>query len=114
MRNINYIKNVILGGFNDRMDIFWKFCDVNLFLSLNDGFGLPIVEGYMHGVPCVTFEDLDATQDLYYPEAMLKVKDRSNESVTDTLKIALDKIGNMKRLLKSVICFRLILCLKNM
>lgn len=97
-------KNVILGGFNDRMDIFWKFCDVNLFLSLNDGFGLPIVEGYMHGVPCITFEDLDATQDLYYPEAMLKVKDRSNESVTDTLKIALDKnwkyeeiieIGNM-------------------
>lgn len=97
-------KNVILGGFNDRMDIFWKFCDANLFLSLNDGFGLPIVEGYMHGVPCVTFEDLDATQDLYYPEAMLKVKDRSNESVTDTLKIALDKnwkyeeiieIGNM-------------------
>ena len=97
-------KNVIFGGFNDRMDIFWKFCDVNLFLSLNDGFGLPIVEGYMHGVPCVTFEDLDATQDLYYPEAMLKVKDRSNESVTDTLKIALDKnwkyeeiieIGNM-------------------
>ena len=97
-------KNVILGGFNDRMDIFWKFCDVILFLSLNDGFGLPIVEGYMHGVPCVTFEDLDATQDLYYPEAMLKVKDRSNESVTDTLKIALDKnwkyeeiieIGNM-------------------
>lgn len=97
-------KNVILGGFNDRMDIFWKFCDVNLFLSLNDGFGLPIVEGYMHGVPCVTFEDLDATQDLYYPEAMLKVKDRSNESVTYTLKIALDKnwkyeeiieIGNM-------------------
>ena len=97
-------KNVILGGFNDQMDIFWKFCDVNLFLSLNDGFGLPIVEGYMHGVPCVTFEDLDATQDLYYPEAMLKVKDRSNESVTDTLKIALDKnwkyeeiieIGNM-------------------
>ena len=97
-------KNVILGGFNDQMDIFWKFCDVNLFLSLNDGFGLPIVEGYMYGVPCVTFEDLDATQDLYYPEAMLKVKDRSNESVTDTLKIALDKnwkyeeiieIGNM-------------------
>ena len=93
-------KNVILGGFNDRMDIFWKFCDVNLFLSLNDGFGLPIVEGYMHGVPCVTFEDLDATQDLYYPEAMLKVKDRSNESVTDTLKIALDKNWKYKEIIE--------------
>ena len=87
-------KNVILGGFNDRMDIFWKFCDVNLFLSLNDGFGLPIVEGYMHGVPCVTFEDLDATQDLYYPEAMLKVKDRSIESVANALRTSLDKNWN--------------------
>ena len=87
-------KNVILGGFNDRMDIFWKFCDVNLFLSLNDGFGLPIIEGYMHGVPCVTFEDLDATQDLYYPEAMLKVKDRSIESVANALRTSLDKNWN--------------------
>lgn len=87
-------KNVIIGGFNDQMDIFWKFCDINLFLSLNDGFGLPIVEGYMHGVPCVTFEDLDATQDLYYPEAMLKVKDRSIESVANALRTSLDKNWN--------------------
>lgn len=87
-------KNVILGGFNDQMNIFWKFCDINLFLSLNDGFGLPIVEGYMHGVPCVTFEDLDATQDLYYPEAMLKVKDRSIESVANALRTSLDKNWN--------------------
>ena len=87
-------KNVILGGFNDQMDIFWKFCDINLFLSLNDGFGLPIVEGYMHGVPCVSFEDLDATQDLYYPEAMLKVKDRSIESVANALRTSLDKNWN--------------------
>ena len=87
-------KNVILGGFNDQMDNFWKFCDINLFLSLNDGFGLPIVEGYMHGVPCVTFEDLDATQDLYYPEAMLKVKDRSIESVANALRTSLDKNWN--------------------
>lgn len=87
-------KNVILGGFNDQMDIFWKFCDINLFLSLNDGFGLPIVEGYMHGVPCVTFEDLDTTQDLYYPEAMLKVKDRSIESVANALRTSLDKNWN--------------------
>lgn len=87
-------KNVILGGFNDQMDIFWKFCDINLFLSLNDGFGLPIVEGYMHGVPCVTFEDLDATQDLYYPEAMLKVKDRSIESAANALRTSLDKNWN--------------------
>lgn len=91
-------KNVILGGFNDQMDIFWKFCDINLFLSLNDGFGLPIVEGYMHGVPCVTFEDLDATQDLYYPEAMLKVKDRSIESVANALRTSLDKNWNHEKI----------------
>lgn len=87
-------KNVILGGFNDRMDIFWKFCDVNLFLSLNDGFGLPIVEGYMHGVPCVTFEDLDATSDLYNSKTMIKVRDRSSEDVTKALQLALEKKWN--------------------
>lgn len=87
-------KNIILGGFNDRMDIFWKFCDVNLFLSLNDGFGLPIVEGYMHGVPCVTFEDLDATSDLYNSKTMIKVRDRSSEDVTKALQLALEKKWN--------------------
>ena len=98
-------KNVILGGFNDQMDIFWKFCDINLFLSLNDGFGLPIVEGYMHGVPCVTFEDLDATQDLYYPEAMLKVKDRSIESVANALRTSLDKNWNHEEIAEIVNMF---------
>lgn len=39
-------KNVILGGFNDRMDIFWKFCDVNLFLSL------------MMGLDCLLLRDI--------------------------------------------------------
>ena len=91
-------KNIILGGFNDQLASFWKFCDLNLFLSLNDGFGLPIIEGYMHGIPCVTFEDLDATQDLYYPESMLKIKDRSNNAVTNALKIGLDKNWDCKEI----------------
>ncbi|EJZ70196.1 glycosyltransferase family 4 protein [Lachnoanaerobaculum sp. OBRC5-5] len=91
-------RNVILGGFNDQMSNFWELCDINLFLSLNDGFGLPIVEGYMHGVPCVTFSDLDATQDLYCPEAMLRIEDRSIEVSTNTLKLALNKNWNSEEI----------------
>ena len=93
-------KNVILGGFNDRMDNFWKFCDVNLFLSLNDGFGLPIVEGYMHGVPCVTFEDLDAVVDLYDPKTMLLVEDRSTEALARTIRQALERTWDKKYIME--------------
>ncbi len=84
-------EQVILGGFNDRMEEFWKLCDMNLFLSKNDGFGLPIIEGYMHGVPCITFEDLDATEDLYFPEAMIKVRERSTDALEKMLVDGLKK-----------------------
>ena len=40
-------KNVILGGFNDRMDIFWKFCDVNF-----------IFEFKMMGLDCLLLRDI--------------------------------------------------------
>lgn len=92
--------NVILGGFNDQMDIFWKFCDVNLFLSLNDGFGLSIIEGYTHGVPCVTFKDLDATQDLYFSEAMIAVKERDNKVVVQELLKAIEKEWNRENIIE--------------
>lgn len=93
-------KSIILGGFNNEMNYFWKMCDLNLFFSKNDGFGLPIIEGYMHGVPCVTFEDLDATEDLFYPEAMIKVKDRNVEAITNAVKVALNKSWNQEEIVK--------------
>ena len=48
----------------------------------------------MHGVPCVTFEDLDATSDLYNSKTMIKVRDRSSEDVTKALQLALEKKWN--------------------
>ena len=96
-------EKIILAGFNDYLDTFWNLCDLNLFLSLNDGFGLPIIEGYMNGIPCVTFSDLDASNDLYFPEAMMMIKDRRTESIVQTVYKALNykwktmdiiKVGN--------------------
>ena len=100
IREYKLQKNVILGGFNERMSEFWNLCDVNVFLSLNDGFGLSIVEGYMRGIPCVTFEDLDATEDLYFPESMIKITERSTESVTNALQTALDKKWNHEKIIE--------------
>ncbi len=93
-------RRIILGGFNNEMNCFWKICDLNLFFSMNDGFGLPIIEGYMHGIPCVTFEDLDATEDLFYPEAMIKVKDRNVDAITNAVKVALNKSWNQEEIVK--------------
>lgn len=91
-------ERIILGGFNDQLELFWKFCDINLFLSLNDGFGLPIVEGYNYGVPSVAFDNLDAIEDVYYEEAMLKIEDRHIDIVANKIKEALNRGWNKKKI----------------
>ena len=54
----------------------------------------------MRGIPCVTFEDLDATEDLYFPESMIKITERSTESVTNALQTALDKKWNHEKIIE--------------
>ena len=56
--------------------------DLNIVASKDEGFGLSIIEAYSHGVPTVTFTDLDAVSDLYDERAMVKVQSRDDESLT--------------------------------
>lgn len=64
---------VLLAGFCDEMSDVWEATDVNVFLSKNDGFGLPVVEGYVRGIPCILNRELDAYEDIYNIEACIPV-----------------------------------------
>lgn len=57
--------DVILAGFCTEMGSVWQNTNLNVFLSKNDGFGLSIIEGFMHGVPSVMINDLDAAEDVH-------------------------------------------------
>jgi glycosyltransferase involved in cell wall biosynthesis len=57
--------------------------DYNIVASISEGFGLSIIEGFVFGLPCLTFSDLDAVPDLYHPNAMLLVENRSDNALTN-------------------------------
>ena len=52
--------------------------DLNIVASKNEGFGLSIIEAFTHGVPTVSFSDLDAIPDLYNEKAMIIVNRRGD------------------------------------
>lgn len=62
---------------------YYQQADYNIVTSISEGFGLSIVEGYSSGLPCLTFRDLDAVPDLYNPEAMLLVEERSDKKLSE-------------------------------
>lgn len=89
-------QRIILAGFTDRVNSFYNISDINIFTSLNDGFGLSIVEGYVYGLPTVTFSDLDAIPDVYNENAMLVADSRDESVFFELVKEALAKEWDRK------------------
>lgn len=86
---LNLQNNIILCGFVERNNIanYYIQSSLNIVASLDEGFGLSIIEGFTFGIPTVTFADLDVVDDLYYDEAMILATKRS----TFELKNAIEK-----------------------
>ena len=63
--------------------------DLNLVASKDEGFGLSIIEAYAHGVPTVTFSDLDAVTDLFNEECMICVDSRDDASFAKAIESGL-------------------------
>lgn len=65
--------------------------DLNVLASKDEGFGLSIIEAYSHGVPTVTFEDLDAVEDLFDENAMIRVQRRNDNDLGEAIEKALSR-----------------------
>lgn len=91
---------VIIAGFCTEMDSIWSIANLNVLLSINDGFGLSIIEAFSHGVPTVASENLDAIQDLYDERAMLTLSDRNNTELAQSIKKGLKKQWNQNWILE--------------
>ncbi|WP_349407186.1 glycosyltransferase family 4 protein, partial [Clostridium perfringens] len=86
----NLENTIILAGFCDNLNRFWELVDLNVLLSLNEGFGLSIIEGYMHGIPSVTFSDLDAVEDIYDSSSTILIEKRETSAVVEAIKKGLE------------------------
>lgn len=91
VERLNLKEKVFFAGFvpRDELKNYYSVADITVTASLTEGFGIPIVEGFVYGVPCVTFADLDAIDDIYDENAMCLCKDRSDESYSAALLSAL-------------------------
>lgn len=79
----------------------WISCaSMVVMASLDEGFGLPVIEGYSLGIPAVCFSDIDAFADLYSPDAMIPVRSRTDEALSDSILEALKFKWDKSRIVK--------------
>ena len=65
----------------ERLGELWEEADLNMVVSKVEGFGLSVVEGFVHGVPTLMFADLDAVKDLYSEDAMALIPARGDKDI---------------------------------
>lgn len=64
---------------------YYAAADINILASQNEGFGNSFVEGFVFGLPSVTFPDLYAVPDLYDPAAMVLAAGRQDQDLADAI-----------------------------
>nr|WP_319219501.1 glycosyltransferase family 4 protein [uncultured Trichococcus sp.] len=94
--------NFIICGFIENKEIpsYFNESKLNIVASLDEGFGLSMIEGFVYGVPTITFNDLDAIEDLYNDKAMILVHERSTEALSEGIESALKKNWDKKYIQK--------------
>ena len=60
-------------------------------MSLSEGFGLSLIEGMHFGKPCISFNDIDAFDDIYNPCAMIGVDLHNNEAVANGIRLLIER-----------------------
>ena len=62
------------------LELYGK-ADFTVLPSVSEGFGLSIIEGFVHGLPSIVFSDIDAVPDLYDERCMVLVHERTDEAL---------------------------------
>jgi len=65
----------------DELTGFYQQSDFVILASISEGFGLSLIEGFSFGLPCITFSDLDAVEDIFHSDAVLLLKERTDEAL---------------------------------
>lgn len=89
-------------GFVPREEMagLWEKADLNVVMSKEEGFGLSMIEGFMYGVPTLTFSDLDAIADIYNKNAFELFKTRDVEEIQNGIINCMERDFNRKEIIE--------------
>lgn len=74
----------------ESMSECYRSADYTITVSLNEGFGLTIIEGFVYGVPAILYEDLDSFDDIYDDKSCLAIRERDDLSLAKALERAIN------------------------
>lgn len=102
IKDYSLTNNAFLVGQVDINELskYYTIANVTVLLSKEEGFGRPIIESYVFGVPVIAFSDLAAVNDLYEKNSLFKVEERSANSVYKMLKLVLDRDFDKEQIIK--------------
>ncbi len=98
----NKIEKVYFTGSLSKKDVYSYIekADLIFMSSLNEGFGLPVVEGYSYGVPAVIPVGVDAYYDLYSDDVCISVNEYTPEAFAEAIKKAYEKQWDNKKIIE--------------
>lgn len=112
IKESNFKDNLIYCGSvpNTEMDYYYMVASLNVTASLSEGFGLPIIEAFSHGVPSVAFADLDSMVDLYSDDAVHKIDNRTSKDFGEGIETALKKVWKKEKIINHSKIFSILKC----
>ena len=63
------------------MSSYYYYCDGTITTSLNESFGLTIIEGFCYGKPAILFNDIDSFKDLYDEKVCVPITEHSDKGI---------------------------------
>lgn len=83
------------------MPSFYMQGNAVALLSISEGFGLGLIEGMHYGLPCISFDDIDAFDDIYDSSAMVGISDHDDNAVARGLQKLLTKQWDKSKIIET-------------
>lgn len=94
-------ENIIVCGFVKRNHLanYYFLADIHISASKDEGFGLPLIEAMIYGVPNIAFPDIDAFKDIYNSNCFEIPKSRDDDDLMEAILRGLNKNWDSKSIM---------------
>ncbi len=95
-----------LGGIpHEELEKYYKKAYAVISTSLNEAFGLTFIEGFVFGIPAVFFDDIDAVDELYAPDAVELIRGKECRDVALAITAMVNKTWDKEKIREHAVEF---------